>query len=103
MLTRETPVWQYDAGGYQAPPFNVIMAADAYPPDGRGPMSRNPGAVDMPPWLIAGPGPGLGQWVGMDPGDPATWIRPYAPQPGMFARFHQDQERAARRGKRGRA
>ena len=25
-------------------------------------------------------------WLGMDPSDPATWPRPFAPQPGMMSR-----------------
>lgn len=29
--------------------------------------------------------------VGMDPADPATWTRPYAPQPGMFTRLHVER------------
>jgi hypothetical protein len=100
VLTRETPVWQYEAGGAAPPPFHVIMPADAYPAEGRGPMSVTPGAVDVAPHIVAGPGPGLGQWVGMDPGDPSTWVRPYAPQPGMFTRLHTDQAAAARQHKR---
>ena len=100
MLTRETPVHQYDAGGYFPPPFHVIMPADAYPAEGRGPMSATSGAVPVAPHIVAGPGPGLGQWVGMDPGDPSTWVRPYAPQDGMFGRLHGDQEWAARRGRK---
>jgi hypothetical protein len=101
MLTREIPVHQYGAGGYAPAPYHVMMA-DGYPADWRPGMSRTPGDVPVAPHVIAGPGPGLGQWVGMDPGDPSTWVRPYNPQRGMFDRYHSDTEAAARRNKRGR-
>lgn len=29
-------------------------------------------------------------WAGMDPSDPATWVRPWNPQPGMIARLNFD-------------
>lgn len=29
-------------------------------------------------------------YVGMDPSDPVTWVRPYNPQPGMIAQLNFD-------------
>jgi hypothetical protein len=29
-------------------------------------------------------------YVGMDPSDPVTWVRPYRPRPGMVARLNFD-------------
>jgi hypothetical protein len=39
-----------------------------------------------------GPVPGSGgmSYNGMDPSDPATWVRPYNPQPGMIGRLNYD-------------
>jgi len=32
--------------------------------------------------------PGRLPYTGLDPSDPATWVRPYNPQPGMIARLN---------------
>jgi len=38
-----------------------------------------------------GPIPGTDKgYLGMDPSDPKTWVRPYRPVPGMIARLNQD-------------
>jgi hypothetical protein len=33
-------------------------------------------------------------YLGMDPSAPATWVRPYNPQPGMIARLNFDGAKA---------
>lgn len=37
------------------------------------------------PWSMAGPG-----YKGMDPSDPATYVRPWNPQPGMIGYLNFD-------------
>lgn len=47
------------------------------------------GALAMPPLTTLAPSNGR-PFAGMDPSDPATYVRPWRPQPGMVARFNFD-------------
>lgn len=38
--------------------------------------------------------PGMQPFAGMDPSNPATYVRPWNPQPGMVARFNYDGAQA---------
>jgi hypothetical protein len=53
------------------------------------------GALTMAPLPVTGPG-GL-WWAGMDPSDPATWVRPWNPQAGMISRLNFDGAGASMR------
>ena len=97
MLTRQSLTHQYGFGGYYAEPYHVIMLEDAYPPGtGQGrPQVARFAQVPLNQAVTAAGAAGFKPYVGMDPTDPGTYSRPYAPQRGMFARLHQDQAAAA--------
>lgn len=58
-------------------------------------LSRGTGAQVTPGAALMAP-----TGLGMDPSDPSTYSRPYNPQPGMFARLHQDQAQARKAASR---
>jgi hypothetical protein len=62
------------------------------------PVGHGGGVADLPRGrFVVPPLPvGLGNtpYMGMDPSDPATWVRPWNPQPGMIARLNFDGARA---------
>ena len=96
MLTRGGLSHQYGFGGYYAEPYHVVMLEDAYPVAGRPEVARV-APVALNPAVTTAGAAGFRPYVGMDPSDPGTWSRPYAPQRGMFGRLHADQETAARK------
>ena len=98
MLTRGGVAHQYATGGYYPEPYHVVFLADAYPVDGRPEVARIAPAPLNPAVTAAG-GAGFRPYVGMDPSDPGTWSRPYRPGRGMFARLHDDQDQATRKGR----
>ena len=69
-------------GGYGMHSHPVIHVTPGFP-------SRPCRAYSAPlsdlPYNMSGP-----QYKGMDPSDPATWTRPYAPQPGMISYLNFD-------------
>lgn len=92
MLTRKSVQHGYGWPGhddYSAPPFHVVMHPHQYPAHapahGRfgglagGAVQLNAGG---PPNNTGGTGYGF---LGLDPSDPSTWIRPFNPAPGMIA------------------
>src|SRR5215469_17159545 len=99
MLTRGDVTHQYGFAGYYAEPFHTLMLSDAYPAsvtDPRPAVSRMY-QVPLNPVVMSSGLAGFRPYLGMDPSDPGTWQRPYNPAPGMFARLHNDQDRAASR------
>jgi hypothetical protein len=97
MLTREPLTHQYGYAGYYAEPYHVLMLEDAYPASETQPR---PGVaryaqIALNPAVMTSGLAGFRPYVGMDPSDPSTWQRPFNPQPGMFARLHQDHAQAA--------
>lgn len=109
MLTRGGLTHQYGFAGYYAEPYHVLMLDDAYPVEGRTQMATMWQAALNPAVTNAGTAGLRHGYVGMDPADPGTWVRPYVPTEGMFARLHQDQavakgrEPRTRKGTRRRA
>ena len=62
--------------------------------DGGGTIARG-GAVPLaamygPSGLVGPVGSTDHPYVGMDPSDPVTWVRPYNPQPGMIGYLNFD-------------
>lgn len=95
MLTRRNVAHQYgQAAGAQAPPFHCAMRAYQLPaPSGRarlyGPGGglMGGGAVILTSRGATGMkrgNTGYG-YLGMDPSDPTTWPRPFAPSSGMIS------------------
>jgi hypothetical protein len=86
MLTRQSVAHSYGHCAGAVPPFHAV--APAHMEHLRGQVQRGGlrgGAVilNMPPGNVADTGYG---YLGMDPSDPASWPRPFAPQPGMISR-----------------
>jgi hypothetical protein len=96
MLTRGAVAHQYGEGGYYPAPYHVVFLKDSYPGEGGRPDVARPAPVVLNPGVMISGGAGFRPYVGMDPADPGTWSRPYNPQRGMFARYHDDTEAAAR-------
>jgi hypothetical protein len=88
----------YGFAGYYAEPFHVLMLKDSYPASVSQPRPAMATMYRVPlNDVIAPSGAAVFRpHLGMDPTDPGTYTRPYAPQRGMFGRLHQDQEQAAR-------
>lgn len=96
MLTRGGVTHQYGEGGYYPAPYHVVFLQDSYPGEGGRPEVARLAPVGLNPGVMISGGAGFRPYVGMDPADPGTWSRPYNPQRGMFARYHDDTEAAAR-------
>lgn len=91
MLTRRTLAPQYQHAPGAPPPLHVAM----HPHQRPAPLPRAAlygagglmgGAVNLTARGLAGQSrgdTGYG-YLGMDPSDPATWPRPFNPQPGMI-------------------
>lgn len=96
MLTRLGVSHQYGCHRdlYSAPPFHVIMHPAQYPYcEQRGEMafSRIPAFVPLAPAGQVGVRRGImsnydAGYLGMDPADPQSWIRPLNIAPGMISR-----------------
>jgi hypothetical protein len=68
--------------GYAYPhPYGRNHAISGRPGTGGAPKVTAPLPVSIPGQL---------PYAGMDPSDPATWVRPYNPQPGMISRLNYD-------------
>lgn len=52
------------------------------------------GTVALSCWDASDAGP---TFMGMDPSDPLTWVRPWSPQPGMIAYLNFDGARLQER------
>lgn len=74
--TREFPMWYSQGHPY-------AMVCDSF----RSGRPLPGGALVLAPMGGAADG---GPHLGMDPSAPATWTRPYNPQPGMVARLNFD-------------
>lgn len=99
MLTRGFVRHQYGTPGHgdcSAPPFHVTHPAASYPFNetrGENAFSRIPafipvnyaGPVGMRRGIMSNYDAG---YLGMDPTDPSTWIRPLNVAPGMISRLN---------------
>jgi hypothetical protein len=92
MLTRGAVSHQYGQQNGAPPPFHATMHQHQYPePGGRGRMYGAGGLLGGAVTLSARGMVGMRQggsgygYLGMDPSDPATWPRPFNPQPGMIS------------------
>ena len=99
MLTRGSVRHRYGNPGYKdhsAPPFHVTMHPAQYPysePRGEYQFSRIPPFVPLNYAGLAGVRRGImsnydAGYLGMDPLDPKTWIRPLNIAPGMIGRLN---------------
>jgi hypothetical protein len=96
MLTRGSVRHQYGChrADRSAPPFHVIMHPAQYPyaePRGEGAFSRMPPFVPLTTSGWVGMRRGITSmydagYLGMDPLDPQSWIRPLNIAPGMISR-----------------
>lgn len=68
--------------GYGKHSHPVIHIAPGFP--GR-PCTSYAMPLSALPYTMSGP-----EYNGMDPSDPVTWTRPYAPQPGMIGYLNFD-------------
>lgn len=86
MLTRQSVTHQYGHCAGAVPPFHGVGRAHVVHLRGmgaRGGLAGGAVVLKMPPGNWGGTGYG---WLGMDPSDPASWPRPFAPQQGMIGR-----------------
>lgn len=99
MFTRGNVTHQYGHAGtrdYSAPPFHVVMHPAQYPYNearGEYAFSRIPSFVPLNFTGLAGVRRGIQSnydagYLGMDPLDPKTWIRPLNVAPGMIGRLN---------------
>lgn len=90
MMTRQHVEHQYGSCPGEPPPFHTGMQPHQYQtgqarawPAGGG-LEGGAVALNTAGWVgVSRANTGYG-YLGMDPSDPATWIRPFAPQPGMI-------------------
>ena len=85
-MTRSTGAHAYGHSAGAVPPFHacsVDHARHGQVMQQRGGLAG--GAVILQMGYGGWSNTGYG-WLGMDPSDPATWPRPFAPQPGMMSR-----------------
>jgi hypothetical protein len=94
MLTRRAVTHQYGhhPADYSPPPFHVYHHEHAYPePSGRARLYGNGGlmggatVLNTAGWIGMRRGNTGYGYLGMDPSDPTTWIRPFNPAPGMIS------------------
>ena len=86
MLSRNVHSHAYGHSAGAVPPFhgcNIVHAQHAQQLVQRGGLAG--GAVVLQMGYGGWAGTGYG-WLGMDPSDPQTWPRPFAPAPGMISR-----------------
>ena len=95
MLTRKMVYHQYGFAGYYNDPYHVLMLRDAYPTAHQGMEVARYYQVPLAAHVQSSGTAGLRPYVGQDPSDPGTWVRPMYPVEGMFARLHEDQRAAA--------
>ena len=84
-------------GGAPPPLHFVAYTGYEHAPWERPDMSRAQGMVPLTTDSWVGYRNGEGQnvgYVGMDPGDPSTHVRPFRPSRGMFSRLHEEQPQA---------
>ena len=93
MLTRRhvTHQYGYHPADYSAPPFHVYMHDHQYPePPGRARLYGSGGIMGGATILNTAGWVGMRRgntgygYLGMDPSDPSTYIRPFNPVPGMI-------------------
>ena len=93
MLTRRAVTHQYGhhPADYSPPPFHVYHHDHQYPePTSRARLYGQGGLMGGATILNTGGWIGMRRgntgygYLGMDPSDPATWIRPFNPAPGMI-------------------
>ena len=83
MMTRCGVHHQYGHGGYAAPPYHASMHPHQHAPlPQRDGLAGGAVILRMPANTFGGTGYG---YLGMDPSDPASWPRRFAPTSGMIS------------------